>query len=77
MIFTLEESYSLMKYGIAIKIIPTTSNIATLVIKYGKTKSAKPVHNGTIAPCFFPYRKKPIPMPPNKTLQIIIDELFI
>jgi hypothetical protein len=70
-------NYNLTKYGIAIKITPTTSNIATLVIKYGKTISAKPEHKGTIALCFLPYIQKPIPMLPNKTLQIIIDELSI
>lgn len=46
-------------------------------MKYGMLKRAMPVHNGTIAFCFFPYRKNPNPIDPKTIPQISSEVVSI
>ena len=66
----------LMKYGKAIKTMPTRMIKNTLETKYGKAHKAIPEKSATPRFCFFPYIRYPIPIEPNK-IPHIIDELSI
>lgn len=58
-----------MKYGMAISAVPMMTRRITLVTKYGKSISASPHINGTMARCLLPQIKKPSPAQPNSMAQ--------
>jgi len=66
-----------MKYGKAIRAMPTRMIRNMLEIKYGKVHKAIPERSGTPRFCFFPYTKYPKPIEPNNKPQIIDAELYI